>query len=219
MSPKATARAVAQGRQRDPRAGRLPSRPASPRRSNGPMPRRSWKRAAAPGRKRSAARIGVLIKDEEDLPYLAPRAPAHPRGGARMTLPCRCRGRTLARLRAAAARSMGFAVAPEQTVAFLERSAFSARAPWTDIREAAACHARTADPTAATNSRPCSAPGSRATLAAARTAKATRKRRSRTTAAEARSRCLPEEQARRRTGVVRRSSSRRARFRHGDTST
>ena len=55
------------------RANRSPSRPASPRRSNGPKPQRCWNERERVGPKPSADRIGVLIKDEEDLVHVVPK--------------------------------------------------------------------------------------------------------------------------------------------------
>ena len=69
-------------RSRGLRRCRWPSRPASPRRSNGRTPRPCSKRAAAPWPEAFRRAIGVLIKDEEDLRLIAPSS-AHPRGGAR----------------------------------------------------------------------------------------------------------------------------------------
>ena len=75
--------------------------------------------------------IGVLIKDEEDLSYIAPELRPHRRGGAGVTAravcPCRRAAATICSASRRLLRRFGFAVAPEQAIGFM-RGGDAARA-------------------------------------------------------------------------------------------
>ena len=149
--------AVAQGRAERSAPGRSPSRPASAEAVEWANAATILEKGGSPGRRRSAARIGVLIKDEEDLPYLAPELAAHPRRGAGMTLPPAAADLTgFARL----VRLDGLCGGP------------GADRPRSSRRWGCSAHARSTTcgpppsprsrpgPTVTRSSRPCSAPGS-----------------------------------------------------------